>query len=70
MRVHFGLASCPPTRYVPVEENADGEPCMGLQVARNAVAAGNALALPATFTKAGDPKTEACNLKQWANWSK
>ena len=73
MRVHFGLASLPvtSTRCVPVEENADGEPCIGLQVARNAVAAGYAHALPATFnTKTGDPKTEARNLKQWADWSK
>ena len=75
MRVHFGLASLPAGAVakgccVPVKKNADGEPCNGLQVARNAVTAGYALALPATYTKAGDLKTEADNLKTWANWSK
>ena len=72
MRVHFGLASLPVTskRCVPVEENVDGVPCSGLQVARNAVAAGYALALPATYTRAGDLKTQADRLKTWANWSK
>jgi len=72
MRVHFGLASLPVTsnRCVPVEENADGEPCNGLQVARNAVAYGYAPALPATFTRAGDLKTGADRLKSWADWSK
>ena len=76
MRVHFGLKPLPDwavaqKRCVPVKKNADGvEPCSGLQVARNAVAAGDSLALPATYTNAGDIKTEAGNLKTWAKWSK
>jgi len=67
MRVHFGLKPLPDwavaqQRCVPVEENADGEPCSGLQVARNAVAAGDSLALPAAHQKD--------DLKSWAAWSK
>ena len=72
MRVHFGLEPLPVAsrRCVPVKKNADGEPCNGLQVARNAVAAGYALAIPATFTRAGDLKTGADRLKHFKGCSR